>query len=72
MFGLGDFSIWNQPEAGNLLTSAALMDGQKMAPPVEFLVRREVLNEARLDEVGQKQTCSTRPSLGERAKESLR
>ncbi|CAF95114.1 unnamed protein product [Tetraodon nigroviridis] len=39
---------------------------------MEYFVRREVLDEARLDEVGQKQTWSTKPSLGERVKESLR
>uniref|UniRef100_H3CKV8 Solute carrier family 26 member 6 n=1 Tax=Tetraodon nigroviridis TaxID=99883 RepID=H3CKV8_TETNG len=45
---------------------------QRGSLPMEYFVRREVLDEARLDEVGQKQTWSTKPSLGERVKESLR
>ncbi|TWW56761.1 Solute carrier family 26 member 6 [Takifugu flavidus] len=48
------------------------MDGQTGSPPVDYFVRRELLDEARLDEVGQKQTWSTKPSLGDRVKESLR
>uniref|UniRef100_H3CKV7 Solute carrier family 26 member 6 n=2 Tax=Tetraodon nigroviridis TaxID=99883 RepID=H3CKV7_TETNG len=69
------FSTCNQPEKGKarqVLSSAALMDGQRGSLPMEYFVRREVLDEARLDEVGQKQTWSTKPSLGERVKESLR
>ncbi|GAA6228960.1 solute carrier family 26 member 6-like isoform X1 [Lates japonicus] len=39
---------------------------------VEYFVQREVLDESRLDEVAQKGTWSTKPTLGERVKESLR
>uniref|UniRef100_A0A672YHW8 Solute carrier family 26 member 6-like n=1 Tax=Sphaeramia orbicularis TaxID=375764 RepID=A0A672YHW8_9TELE len=38
----------------------------------EYYVQREVLDEIRLDEVAEKETCSTEPSLTERVKESLR
>lgn len=57
---------------GPVFTPAAPMDGQRGSPPVDYFVRRELLDEARLDEVGQKQTWSTKPSLGDRVKESLR
>ena len=72
---LGLASVSSRPEegkVGRVLPSAALMDGQRGSSPVEYLVSREILDEARLDEVGQKRTCSTKPSLGKRAKESLR
>ncbi|XP_040919980.1 solute carrier family 26 member 6 [Toxotes jaculatrix] len=38
----------------------------------DYFVQREVLDELRLDEVAQKGTWSTKPTLGERVKESLR
>uniref|UniRef100_A0A8D3D8K0 Solute carrier family 26 member 6, like 2 n=1 Tax=Scophthalmus maximus TaxID=52904 RepID=A0A8D3D8K0_SCOMX len=38
----------------------------------EYFVQREVLDELRLDEAAQKGTWSTKPTLGERVKESLR
>nr|XP_046252499.1 solute carrier family 26 member 6-like isoform X1 [Scatophagus argus] len=38
----------------------------------EYFVKRKVLNELCLDEVAQKGTWSTKPTLGEQAKESLR
>ncbi|KAK5863681.1 hypothetical protein PBY51_000694 [Eleginops maclovinus] len=38
----------------------------------EYFVKRTVLDELRLDEVAQKGTWSTKPTLGERLKESLR
>lgn len=38
----------------------------------EYFVQREVLDELRLDEVAQKGTWSTKPTLRERVKESLR
>ncbi|XP_073325519.1 solute carrier family 26 member 6 [Pagrus major] len=38
----------------------------------EFFVQRKVLDELHLDEVAQKGTWSTKPTLGERVKESLR
>lgn len=74
-FDLCFFSTSNQPEegkVGRVLPSAALMDGQRGSSPVEYFVRRKVLDEARLDDVGQKQKWCTKPSLGERATESLR
>uniref|UniRef100_A0A3B4UWU2 Solute carrier family 26 member 6 n=1 Tax=Seriola dumerili TaxID=41447 RepID=A0A3B4UWU2_SERDU len=39
---------------------------------MDYFVQREVLDELRLDEVAQKGTWSTKPTLGERVKESLR
>lgn len=72
------FGLWffSPPETSlkreNFLPSAAVMDLQRGSSPVEYYVRREVLDETSLDEVGQKQMWSTKPSLGERAKESLR
>uniref|UniRef100_A0A3B4UXC4 Solute carrier family 26 member 6 n=1 Tax=Seriola dumerili TaxID=41447 RepID=A0A3B4UXC4_SERDU len=41
-------------------------------PSRDYFVQREVLDELRLDEVAQKGTWSTKPTLGERVKESLR
>ncbi|XP_035512532.1 solute carrier family 26 member 6 [Morone saxatilis] len=41
-------------------------------PAVEYFVQRNVLDELGLDEVAQKGTWSTKPTLGERVKESLR
>lgn len=38
----------------------------------EFFVQRKVLDELHLDEVAQKGTWSTKPTLGEQMKESLR
>ncbi|XP_075957611.1 solute carrier family 26 member 6-like [Anarhichas minor] len=38
----------------------------------EYFVKRRVLDELRLDEVAQKGTWSTKPTVGERMKESLR
>ena len=38
----------------------------------DYLVQRKVLDELRLDEVAQKGTWSTKPTLVERMKESLR
>uniref|UniRef100_A0A8C6LF02 Solute carrier family 26 member 6 n=1 Tax=Nothobranchius furzeri TaxID=105023 RepID=A0A8C6LF02_NOTFU len=38
----------------------------------DFVVHREVLDENRLDEVAQKGTWSTKPTVGERVRESLR
>ncbi|KAJ4934305.1 hypothetical protein JOQ06_007103 [Pogonophryne albipinna] len=38
----------------------------------EYFVKRRVLDELRLDELAQKGTWSTKPTLGERLKESLR
>lgn len=78
MLSKGDFQSLcvTSPSETNLLVpvlpSAAPMDGQRGSPPVEYFVRRELLDEARLNEVGQKQTWSAKPSLGDRARESLR
>ncbi|XP_028309828.1 solute carrier family 26 member 6 [Gouania willdenowi] len=38
---------------------------------IEYIVQREVLDELRLDEVAQKRTWTTKPTLGERLRESL-
>ncbi|KAF7659905.1 hypothetical protein LDENG_00291230 [Lucifuga dentata] len=38
----------------------------------EYFVHRGVMDELRRDEVARKRTCSTRPPLGERVKDSLR
>ncbi|KAK5894770.1 hypothetical protein CesoFtcFv8_011427 [Champsocephalus esox] len=49
------------------------MDTEKKDCSVgEYFVKRRVLDELRLDEVAQKGTWSTKPTLGERLKESLR
>uniref|UniRef100_A0A672YI65 Solute carrier family 26 member 6-like n=1 Tax=Sphaeramia orbicularis TaxID=375764 RepID=A0A672YI65_9TELE len=45
---------------------------ERRCPAEEYYVQREVLDEIRLDEVAEKETCSTEPSLTERVKESLR
>ncbi|KAM9751413.1 solute carrier family 26 member 6-like [Menidia menidia] len=46
--------------------------GETDSPSGVLAVRREVLDELRLDEVAQKGTWSTKPTLNERMKESLR
>lgn len=38
----------------------------------EYFVQREILDDARLDEVAKKGTWSTKPAVAERVKESLR
>ncbi|XP_058500230.1 solute carrier family 26 member 6-like [Solea solea] len=45
---------------------------ERDCPSGSYFVRREILDELRLDEVAQKGTWSTQPPLGERVKESLR
>uniref|UniRef100_A0A3Q4BE59 STAS domain-containing protein n=1 Tax=Mola mola TaxID=94237 RepID=A0A3Q4BE59_MOLML len=41
-------------------------------PAAEYLVKRKVLDELRLDEVAKRKTWSNKPPLGEQVKESLR
>lgn len=38
----------------------------------EYVVRREVLDESRLDVVAQKGTWSTKPTMGDQLKEMMR
>uniref|UniRef100_A0A3Q0S3X2 Solute carrier family 26 member 6 n=1 Tax=Amphilophus citrinellus TaxID=61819 RepID=A0A3Q0S3X2_AMPCI len=45
---------------------------EKDLSSVEYFVKREVLDELHLDEIAQKGTWSTKPTLGDRVKESLR
>uniref|UniRef100_A0A3Q3WXC3 STAS domain-containing protein n=1 Tax=Mola mola TaxID=94237 RepID=A0A3Q3WXC3_MOLML len=44
----------------------------KLLAPAEYLVKRKVLDELRLDEVAKRKTWSNKPPLGEQVKESLR
>uniref|UniRef100_G3NCD8 SLC26A/SulP transporter domain-containing protein n=1 Tax=Gasterosteus aculeatus aculeatus TaxID=481459 RepID=G3NCD8_GASAC len=48
------------------------MGAEESPPAGEYLVQRRVLDEVRLEEVAQKGTWSTKPTAGERVKESLR
>lgn len=45
---------------------------EKGSQSLEYFVKREVLDELCLDEVAQKGTWSTKPTLGDRVKDSLR
>lgn len=46
--------------------------GEKDFSSGEYFVQRQVLNESSLEEVAQKGTWSTKTSLGDQVKESLR
>lgn len=51
----------------------AVMDVENTdCPAAEYLVKRKVLDELRLDEVAKRKTWSNKPPLGEQVKESLR
>lgn len=48
------------------------MDLEKDYSAAEYFVQRKVLDELHVDEVAQKRTWSTKPTVGEQVKESLR